>query len=143
MDKVLALEQKLIAQGVELNQPLLAYLKQYHFKVALATSSTKERALVLLSQHKVLTYFDEFVFSEDVKQRKPNSEVFLKACEKIGVTTKEAVVLEDSENGIMAAVNANLPVLCIPDMKQPAAEYLAKTVAVNKDLADAITYFKI
>lgn len=130
MDKVLALEQKLIAQGVELKrgaQPLLAYLKQYHFKVALATSSTKERALVLLSQHKVLTYFDEFVFSEDVKQRKPNPEVFLKAC----------------ENGIMAAVNANLPVLCIPDMKQPAAEYLAKTVAVYKNLADAIAYFKI
>lgn len=145
LDKVLALEQKLIAQGVELKpwaQPLLAYLKQHHFKVALATSSTKERALALLSQHKVLAYFDEFVFSEDVKQGKPNPEVFLKACEKLGVTTKEAVVFEDSENGIMAAVNANLPVICIPDMKKPAAEYLAETAAVYENLADAIAYFK-
>ena len=145
LNKVLEVEKKLIAQGVELKpgvKPLLAYLKENNFKVALATSSTKERAISILKRHNILNYFDEFVFSEDVKSSKPDPEVFLKACLKLNVSNNEAIVLEDSENGIMASCNAKIPVICIPDMKKPAQEYLDRSLCVFETLNDVIGYLK-
>lgn len=145
LDEVLNIERKLISQGVELKtevKSLFVYLKENNYKIALATSSTKDRAISILKGHDILSYFDEFIFSEDVTLSKPNPEVFLKACEKINVSTNEAIVLEDSENGIMAAYNAHIPVICIPDMKRPAKEYLEKTIAVCKTLNDVIDYLK-
>lgn len=145
LNKVLEVEQKLIAQGVELKsgaKPLLAYLKDNNFKVALATSSTKERAISILKRHNILNYFDEFVFSEDVSSSKPNPEVFLKTCEKLHISTDEAIVLEDSENGIMAACNARISVICIPDMKRPSQEYLDRSLHIFETLNDVIGYLK-
>lgn len=34
----------------------------------------------------------------------------------------KALVLEDSENGIRAARAAGIPVICIPDLKEPSRE---------------------
>lgn len=145
LNKVLEVEQKLIAQGVDLKsgvKPLLQYLKENDYKVALATSSTKERALSILKRHHIINYFDAFVFSEDVTSSKPDPEVFLKVCKKLDVSTDEAIVLEDSENGIMASYHAHIPVICIPDMKKPAQEYLDKALCVYETLNDVIDYLK-
>lgn len=145
LNKVLDVEQKLIAQGVELKtgvKPLLQFLKENNFKIALATSSTRERAISILKRHDILHYFDEFVFSEDVNSSKPDPEFFLKACEKLHVSPGKAIVLEDSENGIMAAYNAHIPVICIPDMKKPAKEYLDKALHVYETLNDVIPYLQ-
>lgn len=145
LDKVLDMEQKLITQGVELKagvKPLLQFLNKNHFKIALATSSTRERAISILKRHNILHYFDAFVFSEDVNSSKPNPEVFLITCEKLHVAPEEAIVLEDSENGIMAAYNAHIPVICIPDMKKPTQDYLDKALRVYETLNDVISYLQ-
>ena len=106
----------------------------------MATSSTKDRAISILKGHDILSYFDEFVFSEDVTLSKPNPEVFLKACEKINVSTNEAIVLEDSEAGIQAAHNAHISVICIPDMKYPDEDYANKTTCILDSLHQVIDY---
>ena len=61
---------------------------------------------------------------------KPNPEIFLTACEKLGVDPCEALVLEDSEAGIMAAHAGNIDVICVPDMKYPEEEFVLKTTKV-------------
>lgn len=121
---------------------LLAYLKENHYKIILATSSLENRAKKLLSQHQVLDYFDDFVFGSDVKRGKPFPDVFLKACEKGSVETKEALVLEDSEAGIQAAYSANIPVICIPDLRQPSNEYAQKCTDILKSLDCVIDYIQ-
>ena len=50
---------------------------------------------------------------------KPNPEIFLKALGKTPFNKDEAVIFEDSENGIRAAHAAEIPVICIPDLKYP------------------------
>jgi beta-phosphoglucomutase-like phosphatase (HAD superfamily) len=45
-------------------------------------------------------------------------------------------VLEDSEAGIQAAHAAGIDVICVPDMKTPAAEFQQMTAAVLKSLDD-------
>ena len=54
----------------------------------------------------------------------------IKACEKISENPEGCLVLEDSEAGIQSAYSANIPVICIPDMKMPDKSYLDMTKAV-------------
>ena len=46
----------------------------------------------------------------------------------------EALVLEDSEMGIMAAYSAGIPVICVPDMKYPEETFAAKTAGIADSL---------
>ena len=141
MDEVLKIENRMIHEGIDLKvgaKELLIYLKENNYKTAIATSSTSERALTILKQHDFAKYFDQFVFAEELTKGKPDPEVFLKACEKVGEKPEECLVLEDSEAGIQASFAANIPVICIPDMKLPTQEYLNKTIAVLKSLNEVI-----
>ena len=143
--QVQEIEQQLIREGVNLKpgaKELLACLKENHYKTAIATSSKKERALTILKQHNVVECFDQFVFAEDISRSKPDPDVFLKACSKLVENPESCLVLEDSEAGIQAAHAANIPVICIPDMKVPSANYLEMTEAILKSLDEVINYLK-
>ena len=50
--------------------------------------------------------FDAILTGEDVKEGKPNPEVYLSAMKMLDVTPNETIVFEDSDIGIAAAVNA-------------------------------------
>lgn len=143
MEKVLNKEKEIFAEGVNLKKgaiELLHFLKERGYKTAIATSSTKERAINILKDHCIYNLFDEFVFAEDITRSKPNPDVFLKAVEKLKVENKDCFVLEDSEAGIEASVNAGIPVICIPDIKRPDTDHLMKVVAVFESLHDVIGF---
>lgn len=54
----------------------------------------------------------EFVLAGDVVSRKkPDPEIYNLAKEKLGLPVEECVVIEDSRNGLLAALGADLPVL--------------------------------
>lgn len=143
LDNVLEIESKFLAQGVALKtgaKELLSYLKNKCFKIAIASSSTEHRVLTILRQHNIIEYFDEFVFGHEVKKGKPNPDIFLKDCYKLSEKPEECLVLEDSEAGIQSAYSANIPVICIPDMKLPNQHYLDMTKAVLHSLEEVIYY---
>lgn len=121
---------------------LLIYLKENQYKIAIASSSGRARILSMVNKE-ILEYFDTIVCGPEVKHGKPAPDVFLVACEKLGVRPQDALVLEDSENGILAAYQAQNKVICIPDMKYPRSEYVDKTTAVLESLDQVIDYLKI
>ncbi len=121
---------------------LLTFLKNNGYKTIVASSSTRERAEKILADNDVLKYFDDLIFGYEVSRGKPFPDIFLKACEKLGVKKTEAIVLEDSEAGIDAAFSAEIPVICIPDMKVPDKKHLQKTAFVMDSLFDVIEYIK-
>ncbi len=145
LSKCFEAEERLLNQGVELKKgakELLNFLKSNRYQIAVASSSTKKRAFKLLDQHHIRSLFDEFVFAEDVAHSKPHPEVFLKAREKLKCLSEECIVLEDSENGILASKNAGISVICIPDMKMPSLFHLEQCAAVLPSLNEVIVYLK-
>lgn len=144
--KCLEIEERLLNQGVALKtgaRELLEHLKDNHFKITVASSSTKDRAFNLLNQHNIRNMFDDFVFAEDVSHSKPHPEVFLKAANKLRIAPEECIVLEDSENGILAAHHAGIPVICIPDMKIPSKMHLNLCLKVFPTLNEVRTFLKV
>ena len=141
----LKLEEERVSQGIPLKKggkELLSYLKNSGYKMIVASSSIRKRAESILAYHNLSHYFDDMVFGYEVEKSKPYPDIFLKACEKLGVNTDEAIVLEDSESGIQAGYSANIPVICIPDLKLPEKEFLSKASFVFDSLFDVIEYLE-
>lgn len=138
--KYMSMEKERVAKGIPLKaglREILTYLKERNIKTIVASSSVRERAEKILRAHDILKYFDDLVFGYEVPKGKPHPDIFLKACEKLGVTTDEAIVIEDSEAGINASYSANIPVICIPDMKYPQKKYEDMATYVAESLYDA------
>ena len=101
---------------------LLDYLKKVDIKLAVATSTSRQRALNLLTLTGIDTLFDYILCGDEIKNSKPDPEIFLKVSEKLGCMPERCIVLEDSEVGIMAAHRARMLPIMIPDMKEPEEE---------------------
>lgn len=94
---------------------LLEFLKKNNYKIALASSTNREKIRYYFKIENMPDVFDVIVSGDEVKSGKPNPEIFLKACEKANVLPENALVLEDSIAGIRAALNANIKPFLIPD----------------------------
>ncbi|WP_291255640.1 HAD family phosphatase [Fusobacterium sp.] len=111
--------------GIKLKEgvvELLKYIKEKGLKCIVATSTTKERAEKQLKETGVYGYFDNLVYGDEIKNGKPDPEIFLKACEKIGVSPIEAVVIEDSVLGATAANRAGIKCFVVEDTMKFSVE---------------------
>lgn len=117
-------------------------LKNNGIKIALATSSGFDRCEILFKNASLnmSDIFDVIVTKEDVKNGKPNPEVFLKAAQKLGVQPQNAVVFEDSILGIQAAHKAGAVPVMVVDLIEPDAETRRLTQKVVYSLLDAVDY---
>lgn len=101
---------------------LLEYLKEQKIRTALATSTTKKRAARQLEAVGLLEYFDIFISGDMVINSKPDPEIFNRAISQLDIEPQEAIIIEDSFNGIRAARRAGAQVIMVPDLKQPDEE---------------------
>ena len=96
---------------------ILAAGKQRGLRLAIASSSEREWVEPHLARLGLLDYFEKVVCGDDVApgRTKPYPDVFLKALSELHLAPDEALVLEDSPNGITAARQAGLAVVAIPN----------------------------
>lgn len=100
-------------------QELVDYLKNNNYKIAVATSTGRERAHSHLNEIGILDKIDYMICGDQVVNSKPDPEIFLKAAKGIGLSQEECIVIEDSEAGIRAAHNAGIKSINVPDMITP------------------------
>jgi len=120
---------------------LLNYLKEANITCCVCSSSYDNTIQRYLEKAALTNYF-EFVFGGNhVNRSKPDPEIFLKALAYHNSKAEEALVLEDSENGILAAYRANIPVICVPDMIMPSREHQEYTRCIVSSLDKIIELF--
>ena len=121
---------------------LLEYLKANNYKTIVATSSGRARVDEILKNGNLTEYFDDSICGDEVTHGKPHPEIFLTACQKLDVKPEEALVLEDSEAGILAAYDGHIDVICVPDMKYPEPQFVEKVTKIVDSLDEVIDYLK-
>ena len=72
-------------------------------RVAIATSSTREKSEAVLRSAKVPYEQMVYITGSDVAHKKPDPELFLLAAQRSGVDPERCVVIEDAPNGVAAA----------------------------------------
>lgn len=124
-------------KGVE---ELLQFLHMHNLKVALASSTRREVVTQELRDGGLLDYFDAVICGDMVARSKPEPDIFLKACEVLGVAPEHAVGIEDSYNGMRALAAAGITAIMVPDLKQPTDEIRALATEVLPDLLAVKAY---
>lgn len=79
----------------------LAALRAKGYPLAVGSSSKNTR--FILAQTELTDAFDAIADGNDIKNSKPDPEVFLKAAELIGIAPADCAVIEDAEAGLEAA----------------------------------------
>ena len=115
-------------EGVPLKEgliELLKYLKENDYKTIVATSSQRHRVDHILELSGLQKYFDDSICGDEVTKGKPDPEVFLKSCQKLGIN---------------AAYSAGIKVICIPDLKYPDHKFAIMTNKIMDNLSNVRDY---
>ena len=121
---------------------LLEHLKANGIKVALASSTTYDRVVMELKDADLFKYFRVIVGGDMIEHSKPEPEIYLLACEKLGADPKKSAAVEDSRNGIISASRAGMMPFLVPDIIEPDEEMKRLAHKQFKDLLEVKDYLE-
>ncbi|XOQ15510.1 MAG: HAD family phosphatase [Shouchella clausii] len=88
--------------------PLTESLKSNGIKLALASSSDRDRINRVVKDCGLQHVFDAVVSGEEFADSKPDPEIFLQTAKRLGQAPAQCIVIEDSTNGLLAATRAGM-----------------------------------
>ena len=107
------------------------------FPLGLATSSNREIIDIVVEVGGFEDLLKVTVSSEEVERGKPAPDVYLEATRRMGVDPHKTAAVEDSTNGLLAAKEAGMRVIAIPnDAHPPADKGLAAADVVLSSIED-------
>lgn len=121
---------------------ILEFLKLKNKKIALASSTKRQKVINQLRDAGILDYFDEIVTGDMVEKSKPDPEIFLLACDRLNVSYNRAYAIEDSYNGVRAAYRGGLIPIMVPDLLPADDEMIRISKTVKDDLIGVVRYLR-
>ena len=121
---------------------ILEWLKESRYIVGLASSTKEASVRSHLEMTGLSDYFSVLTTGDMVEHSKPRPDIYLLACERLGVEPGQAYAIEDSPNGIRAAHAAGLCPVMVPDMVEPDGEILRLCRIVLRDLVQVLDFLK-
>lgn len=102
---------------------LLHYLQKHHYLLALVSQNEPQMIQNALKWLAIKHYFQTILSLADIKNKKPNPEIYLLAAKKLSLQPKECLVIEDSYDGVMAAKNGGFKCLALKHNYMPQYIY--------------------
>ena len=108
------LQYRSLKQSLHSNTSLYPYALECVGKVAeqyplaIATSGSRKHVHHFTEQFGLQEYFPHIVSREDVTEKKPQPEPFLKAAQALNIPPEQCLVIEDSPNGVLAGKRAGM-----------------------------------
>lgn len=122
---------------------LLSCIKQNNLSSAIVSGSERKVVDNMLRKNEVSsTYFQTMVTGDLKITPKPNPDVYLLACKNLGIKPEEAIVLEDSYNGIIAGKTAGCFAIMIPDTFPVTDEMKQTADLILNDLNEVVEFLK-
>lgn len=106
----------------------LSKLKAMDYKLGLASNSIKTTIEVMMQKAKLAQYLDVQLSAEDVTNGKPDPEIYIKAIKHLGIKPTECLILEDNENGILAARASGAHVLVVKEVDDANIENILNMI---------------
>jgi HAD superfamily hydrolase (TIGR01509 family) len=94
---------------------LIQEARAISLKLGVASSSTSQWVKGHLARLGILESFDCMRCRDDVVNAKPEPDLYLAVLECLGVRATEAIAIEDSPNGVLAAKRAGLRCVAVPN----------------------------
>ena len=107
---------------------ILRSLKLEGYTIACATNSIRETAKLQLIRKGFFEYIDFMYSNQDVKNPKPNSEMYLKCMIKAEVNPTETVIVEDSHIGRKGVLSSGAYLCAVEDCEDVSYEKVKKVI---------------
>jgi HAD superfamily hydrolase (TIGR01509 family) len=120
-----------------------AALKKHDFRLAIATSASRELSQTILESAKVPYHKMVYVTGSEITRKKPDPELFLVAASRMGIEPAHCVVIEDAPSGVQAAKAAGAR--CIAVTNSTSADKLqeADLICDSLEAIDTTTIQKL
>jgi len=90
------------------------------FRLAIATSSTREKSEAVLRSAKIPYEKMVYVTGSEIKNKKPHPELFQTAAQLLRIAPENCAVIEDAPNGVAAAKAAGCKCIAVTNSTSPA-----------------------
>lgn len=121
---------------------LLGWLEAQGCKVGLASSTVYDSVVRHLERSGLRRYFSQLTTGDMVEHSKPQPDIYLLACSRMGVEPGDTYAIEDSPNGIRAAHGAGMIPLMVPNMIAPDEEMQRLSREIFGSLEEVLAYFR-
>jgi len=109
-------------------QGILRSLKSEGYTIACATNSIRKTAKLQLIRKGFFEYIDFLYTNQDVKNPKPNSEIYLRCMLKAEVNPNETVIVEDSHIGRKGALSSGAYLCGVEDCEDVSYEKIKRVI---------------
>ena len=109
-------------------QSILKKIKSDGYIIACATNSIRSTAKLQLIRRGFFEYIDFFYSNQDVRNAKPNTEMYLKCMIDSQVNPNETVIVEDSHIGRKAALSSGAYLCAVEDSYDVSYEKIKKVI---------------
>ena len=117
---------------------ILRKLRSEGYRISVASNSIRDSVKMMLLRKGLLEFIDFFYSNQDVKNPKPNTEMYLNCMIKAGVDPKDCVIVEDSHIGRKAAIKSGAHLCAVRNVEDVTYEAIKKVI----DKADNQTKVK-
>lgn len=107
----------------------LSKLKAAGYQLAVASNSVRNSVELMMENSRLKPYLNFMLSNEDVTHPKPSPDIYLKAIEKLGLTPKECLIVEDNEHGIRAATASGAHLLVVRNVDEVNYNNLMNRIA--------------
>tara|TARA_R110001583_G_scaffold111063_2_gene260139 strand:+ start:16658 stop:17290 length:633 start_codon:yes stop_codon:yes gene_type:complete len=106
----------------------LSKLSNKGYKMAVCSNSIRNTINIMMEKASLEQYFSFYISNQDVKNGKPDPEMYIKAIERMGLDSKECMIVEDNENGIKAARASGANVMIVDTIEDVNYENIKKHI---------------
>lgn len=117
---------------------IIEYVKRKGLLIGVGTATDRISTVNRLKQIDVLKDIDYMICGDEIKNKNPCPDIYLKICEYFNVDVEEAIVIEDSCVGVEAAYRAGIPCIQVPDVIQSTSLEIEHTLSIAESLIGAI-----
>ena len=96
----------------------LQQLRKRNYKLGLASNSILATIDLIMEKTYLKEYLDAVISAENVRNGKPDPEIYTTIFKTLGVEASEVIVIEDNDNGILAATSSGAHVLKVENPNQ-------------------------
>jgi HAD superfamily hydrolase (TIGR01509 family) len=112
----------------------LSRLKNEGYHMAVCSNSIRNTIEVMMQKASLENYLDFYISNQDVTHGKPNPEMYTKGIEKMGLTPKECLIVEDNEHGVQAALASGAHLLKVETVDEVNYENIKhRIIQIEKD----------
>lgn len=108
---------------------VLKTLKGKGYTIYVASNSINDTVKMILLRKGFMEYIDFYLSNEEVKNPKPNPEIYLRAIARAGVTVQETLIVEDSHVGRQAALGSGAHLMPVNDPSDVTLEAIEREIS--------------